>query len=77
MSNTPRLSESRSSSYSDENDLFTSITPAASSQISGGYWHSYSTSFPTPPRLHSYSHGRLPSYSHQLAAQRLNQALFA
>lgn len=77
MSNTSRSSESRSTSYSDKNDLFKPLNPDASSQIGGGYWHHYSTSFPTPPRLHNYGHGRLPSYSHQLAAQRLNQALFA
>lgn len=59
------------------NDLFTTISPIESSQVSGGHWYSYSTSFPSPPRHHSHGYGRLPSYSHQIAAQRLNQALFA
>ena len=62
-------------SLDEKEELFTSLTATASSQINGGYWYSQS-SYPSPPR-HSYGYGRLPSASHQLAAQRLNQALFA
>ena len=76
--NTHQSSENRRPRSAVQSDLFTTISPAASSQVSGGHWSAYSTSYSTPPPSHySYSYGRRPSYSHQIAAQRLNQALFA
>ncbi|NEP63705.1 MAG: hypothetical protein F6K31_43575 [Symploca sp. SIO2G7] len=70
------LSSEVSSSLDKTGKLFTTLTEDTSSSISGGYWHISQSSFPGPPRLHRYGYGRLPSSSHQLAAQRLNQALF-
>lgn len=75
--NRRQSSDIRHPVLSVQNDLFTTITPAASSQISGGHWNRYSASFPAPPQIDRHSYGRVPSYSHQIAAQRLNQALFA
>ena len=72
---THQSSESRRARSPVQNDLFTTISPTASSQVSGGHWSAYSTRYPAPPR--HYSYGRRPSSSHQIAAQRLNQALFA
>lgn len=76
MHHVNKVSNDGPSSLDEKGDLFTPLNAADSSHISGGYWYSYS-SFPSPPRTHRYGYGRLPSSSHQLAAQRLNQALFA
>lgn len=77
MNSASKLSSEVSSSLGETGELFTTLTATDSSHISGGYWHISQSTFPTPPRSHRYGYGRLPSSSHHLAAQRLDQALFA